>query len=326
MAASKRKRLLDKPLFRIFVGLLLLAGIFFTAIGYTDTAINFCGGGYLAGSNSSYLSESFDRSVAGFLILSSIKSGLAVLEGSEIGVGFNLEVGDLVQSIYDYVDVAWKTALAGSTILLLTQLFLETLYDLDHWLLLFTLVVALLFVGVTWKISPRAAVSRILRETILFASVLTLTAYLILPLSIMGAAYLSDRITRPIVAEARQGFESLEARLSPQALNERLFPEANADESMWSILDLKEKLGRSKDAVFEMAEELKTMTADFAVWTIKIIAGYLFDCLVFPLAFFVVVYILSKNLVYYLMGNRRRQAFQEDMETLLDCYFSRSNT
>ncbi len=323
MAAGRKKTVLDKPVIRIATCLLLVVGITLTAMGHTDTAIDFCGGGYLKGSNDAYLKESFDRSVAGFLVLSSIKSGLAVLEGSEIGVGFNLEVGDLVQSIYDYVDVAWKTALAGSTILLLTRLFLETLDDLDHWLFLFALAVALLFVVATWKISPRAAVSRMLRETMLFASVLALAAYLILPVSIMGAAYLSDRITRPIVAEARQGFETLEARFSPKALNERLFPDSDAETSMWSFLELKEKLSRSKDTIFQMAEELKTMTEDFAVWTIKIIAGYLFDCLVFPAAFFVVVYILTKNLVYYLMGNRRRRASQEDLESLLDQYFTR---
>ena len=85
--------------------------------------------------NHRYLDESYDRALEGFLVLSAVKSGLAVIEGSEVGIGFSLEVGDLVQSVYDYVNIAWKTVLAGGTILLITRLALDGVTLVDHWVL-----------------------------------------------------------------------------------------------------------------------------------------------------------------------------------------------
>lgn len=120
---------------RSLVAALLLAGIVLSATGHVDRLLGACGLARLNQSNDCYLKDSFDRSLKGFLVLSAIKSGIAVLEGSEVGVGFNLEVGDMVQSIYDYVDVAWRTALAGGTILLLMRIVLQVIQSVDHWLL-----------------------------------------------------------------------------------------------------------------------------------------------------------------------------------------------
>ena len=61
------------------------------------------GMGMVTDSNREYLTEAFDRSLVGFLVLSGIKSGLAIIEGSEVGIGFNLEIGDIVQ----YLGTDW---------------------------------------------------------------------------------------------------------------------------------------------------------------------------------------------------------------------------
>ena len=75
-----------RPILKSIVILVLLSAAFFTASGHMDTLINTCGGAVLSDSNRTYLDESFDRSMKGFLVLSAIKSGLAVLEGSEVGI------------------------------------------------------------------------------------------------------------------------------------------------------------------------------------------------------------------------------------------------
>jgi len=312
-----------RPIFKSIVILVLLSAAFFTATGHMDTLINTCGGAVLSDSNRTYLDESFDRSMKGFLVLSAIKSGLAVLEGSEVGIGFNLEVGDIVQSIYDYVDVAWKTALAGGTILLLIQLILQTIQLFDHWCLFSLLLIALLLFSLSRFFPGRKRLNRILKECLLFVSVLTVALYIILPVSIAGAAFLSRQITRPLVEEAQQGFESLQQDLSPQALNERFFPESEKEDSLWSRLDFNAKLQNSKAAIREMAEYLEEITEDFAVWTIKIIAGYLFDCIIFPVAFFIAVYILAKNLLAYAIGIRRDYTIREDFEAVVAKYYGK---
>jgi hypothetical protein len=59
-------------------------------------------------------------------VLSDIKVGLAVVEGTEIGVRFCIEIDDAVQSVYDYIDVAWRTVLASAAILTWTKYLVKT--------------------------------------------------------------------------------------------------------------------------------------------------------------------------------------------------------
>ena len=118
---------------KIIVLVVLSLACFAAAAGLMDKTIDFLGMQHVGDANDAYLQEAFDRSLAGFLVLSGIKSGLAVIEGSEVGIGFNLEIGDIVQSVYDYVDIAWKTALAGGTVLLITRMSLEAVTTIDHW-------------------------------------------------------------------------------------------------------------------------------------------------------------------------------------------------
>jgi len=316
----------SKQLFKPILAFLLLVLVILSSMEYLDALFNRCGLTAISDSNNRYLQESFDRSVKGFLVLSTIKAGLAVLEGSEVGVGFNLEVGDIVQPIYDFADLAWRTALAGGTVLLLMRLVLQTIQLIDHWFLFAMLLAGLLLFFLSWVLPGLKKSSRILKECLLFITTLTVALYIILPVSISGAAFLSNKITRPLLDEAQQGFESLEQDLSPVTLNKRFFPDKGEDESLWSRLDFKSKLANCKTAILNMARWLKNITSDFAIWTIKFIAGYLFDCIIFPLAFFVVVYILTKSLMRYLFGIQQHQTLREDLDIVLSKYYNQSTS
>jgi hypothetical protein len=61
-----------------------------------------------------------------FLTVSAIKGVVAMVEGSTVGVGFSLEVGDLVQPAHDYIDFVWRVFLWALTILFVYKLTLET--------------------------------------------------------------------------------------------------------------------------------------------------------------------------------------------------------
>ena len=135
--------------FKRWIMIIALVGVTaVSAAGYTDHALNWIGTRHLERANTTYLDDAFDKSLTGFLLLSSIKSGLAVVEGSQVGIGFNLELGDIVQPVYDYVDIAWKTALAGGTVILLTRLVIKAVALIDHWcfaLALFAILISLIF-------------------------------------------------------------------------------------------------------------------------------------------------------------------------------------
>ena len=65
----------------------------------------------------------------------------------------------------------------------------------------------------------------------------------------------------------------------------------------------------------------KDKTRSMAIWTIKIIAGYLFDCLVFPLVFFIILFIFIKGTISYLLGVRRTETFKKDLDLMFSKYY-----
>ena len=276
---------------RLLIVSLLAAGVVLTALGYTERVLGFCGLDRLSSKNEAYLQTAQARALRTFAVLSTIKAGLAVAEGSEIGVGFGLQVGDVVQAAYDYVDIAWRTVLAGGVILLGTRILLETASLIDHWLLVIALATLALMV-LTLGSPPRLPRTHgMIREIALFATVLTAACYLILPLSVSGGAFLSSRITAPSIEEATSGISTLQ---------EDLFPEdPTGDQGFLS------KWTHVKERLDSLAAHLKEKASELVVWVLKLIAGYLFDCLVFPLALFVVLFWLTRVAGRALFGSRR---------------------
>ena len=277
----------------------MIGAVVLAAYGYADHLVDAVGMGRITDANLIYLNDAFDRSLAGFLVLSGIKSGLAIIEGSEVGIGFNLEIGDIVQAVYDYVDVAWKTALAGGTVLLMTRMCLEAVALIDHWCLAAMLLGVGVFLIFRWFLADCQRMTRVVRESTIFLVVLTLILYVILPISITGASFLSKRITQPIIEETQTGFENIHREFSPGYLSEGFFPEDVKEGSLFPGFDFKAKYESTKERIQFIGTFFKDRTRHMAVLTLKLVAGYVFDCIIFPLTFFVVLYLFTKNLVNF---------------------------
>jgi len=72
------------------------------------------------------LDETLERDMVTFLLITGVKASLAMIEGSSVGVGFELQVGDIVQPAYDYVDFFWKAFLYAFMVLGFYKLLLDT--------------------------------------------------------------------------------------------------------------------------------------------------------------------------------------------------------
>ena len=287
---------------KMMVLAMLSLACFAAAAGMVDKSIGFFGMQRVADGNSAYLQIAFDRSLTGFLVLSGIKSGLAVIEGSEVGIGFNLEIGDIVQSVYDYVDIAWKTALAGGTILLITRLSLEAITAVDQWCLAMMFLVMLVFLVIEWFLTADVRLANLFREAMLFLLVMTVTLYYILPLGISAASYVSAKITAPLIQSSQEGFEEVNQEFSPARINSRLFAdEAGEEDSIFSTLDFTAKYEMTRERIRQIGQYFKDKTALMATLTLQLVAGYLFDCIIFPLTFIVILYVLAKTLVTFLI-------------------------
>lgn len=311
----------SKTIGRFLIILVLVMLAFASGTGHLDRLVNSIGLSRIHESNAEYLQESFDKSLKGFLVLSAIMSGVAVIEGSTVGVGFGLQIGDIVQPIYNYVDVAWRTALAGGVILLLMRIILQTLHAINNWFLFAVFSVStILYVMNSFAIG-KSKYHRMLKDLVLLTACLTVAFYIFVPVSIAGASYLSRKIARPLIEEAQAGFESIEKDFTVESINTRLFPDDDENQSLWSQLDFKTKLENSKQAVRRLGGWFNDITRDFAVWTIKLVAGYMFDCIIFPLAFFVVVYMVTKMLISTLLGVSRNQTMRDEFESIMKTYY-----
>ena len=308
-----------RPPFKAAQIILLVIAILIAAGGYADKALDWFGMGKVSTVNESYLENSMNKAVNGFLVLSGIKTGLAVVEGSEIGIGFNFEIGDIVQSVYDYVDIAWKTALAGGTVILITRLLLQTVNLIDHWCLVLAFIGALTALLVKWIFPHASRLIRLTKDAAFLLAVCTAVLYFIFPFSISGAAFISKSITGPLIEESQKSFETIKEEFAIENINRRLFPdEAKGEDSHIAGLILKGKVSEVKEYLQTQAEFFKDKSRNVAIWTLQLIAGYLFDSVVFPIVFFFLLFVVTKGALLYLFEDRKILINQNDFHAVTD--------
>jgi hypothetical protein len=298
--------------------LILLLAFFAALNGVLDVPIHKLGMEKVAAANQTYLKQSMDKAVSGFLILSGIKTGLAVVEGSEVGIGFNLQIGDIVQSVYDYVDIAWKTALAGGTVILITRLLLQAVDLIDHWFLALTFGFGLLVVLARWIFPSWVRANRLMKDATFFLVVCTVVFYFVFPFSIAGAAFISQKITGPLIDESQRSFEGIKDEFSAESINRQIFSSDSAgEESSIAGFIFKGKMAGIKEAIKAQADYFKDKSRNIAIWTLQLIAGYLFDSIIFPVTFFIFLFVIAKGALLYLFEDRRQQAFSDDIRAVL---------
>jgi hypothetical protein len=75
---------------------------------------------------SGIVEDALAENVRTFILVSGLKAGLAVIEGSTVGaVLVDVEIGDIVQPSYDFVDQIWKFLFYGLLILSIYEFILE---------------------------------------------------------------------------------------------------------------------------------------------------------------------------------------------------------
>ena len=288
-----------------------LAGMALAATGLMDRALSRVGLGELERANHRYLDESYDRALEGFLVLSAVKSGLAVIEGSEVGIGFNLQVGDLVQSVYDYVDIAWKTVLAGGTILFMARLALDGVAMTDHILMALAFFCLSMLAAGRCVFPNRIGMARFLRSVTATCTFLTVLVYLVLPLAVYGASRLSERITRPLIQQSYDAFDQVSRTFTQEAAEGSLGGDEKGASAIQTAMSVADRYERLKKRLRDLEAYLSEQGKNLAGTTFQLIAAYLFDCVIFPLAFVAVLILFLKGMPDYLTRAQRDRRLAE---------------
>ena len=103
------------------IRIIVIVGILLCILGIMNKIFEFTIFNFFKNMTKPYLERAYEESKKLFITLSLLKGTTDVIEGSTVNVnvilGMNIQIGDLVQPIYDIIDILWKISLASVVVL-----------------------------------------------------------------------------------------------------------------------------------------------------------------------------------------------------------------
>lgn len=236
------------------------------------------------------IDESLEKNLVVFAAVSSIKAAVALVEGSTIGVGFQLEVGDLVQPAYDYIDFVWRLFLYSLLILTFyKQLMQSGILGLG----VPVMGIGLLLWGLGFLWFPY---KRSLHE---WARRLFLAGFLVayfVPALLVASHGLSTRYTEPLKEETHRKFASVRQEFT-QASDEIL-----ALKEKVSILRPGESLEEIRLTLLQSTEKVSNAAWKSVGVLLYYVSILLFEYLILPFVMALLMYLFFQALVGKIQG------------------------
>jgi hypothetical protein len=270
-----------------------------------------------------HLEQQREQALKGFLLLSALKVGLAVLRSSEIGLILNVRIGDLAVAVYDYVNFGWKVLLAAVAYYYMAGYLLDLASVINIWFLWAALTCIAAWLLIVDFRPGNLRLRAILARTGMTASVLVLLLYVGLPLSFVGAGWVSAHITGEPISEANRIYEDM-GRTMPSLQDETARVEKNTDTSDIGTATVtvpfpydgsdpslaiteRPKGGMDRAGIFaglvsgdslrELKNYLEQRSRALASAVLRQTAAYLFNIVFFPLLMIIVLYLGCRYLV-----------------------------
>jgi hypothetical protein len=244
----------------------------------------------------SVLDETLTKNLKTFLIISAVKSGMALIEGTRVGVGFDVEVGDVIQPAYDYINFIWEVFLYALLVLGFYKILMETGF--------LSLGIPILGIGLLtlgfchFSLSSHSRI-RILARRIVFVGLLL--SYVV-PLALVSTHYLGAWYTTPLKEKYAQQIQDYSGQFD-SARTEFLSLKDSISllNPSGSLEEIKAKLARIRHAV---DESIRGSLVAFLYYVVLV----LFELLVFP---FLTAFVLHRGLQLALEGIVLRQAISK---------------
>lgn len=230
----------------------------------------------------SVVDEVTAQNLAAFAGVSAIKTGLAIIEDSSVGVGFQLQVGDAVQAVYDYVNFVWDSLLYSLLVLSGYKMLLETqLLHLGLQMLGLGLLAASL--AFAWPRAPRSlhlGAARAIFAGLLFAYVV--------PVSLLTMHFATVHYTGPLKVKQAARIEELRLEV------DRLSGKFGTLKSSIDVLHPLDTASVVRQQISEIAASISDTVSRGTQAMLYYVVIVLFELLVFP--------VLSAYLLMKLLG------------------------
>lgn len=275
----------EKPYFLLVQHIAIIAFILglisLHSFGYLHYALDSIGGGRMSESNSAFIIESENAATETFLVFSTIKAGLALMQSSSAGVSFivdmDLQVGQILQSLKEVVDVAWSASLVSMSSLFTMHLITKWSETLTN-PLLHIFFVALIAHYLTHHLSPKFY--NLSARIGAFCLLLVLTTHLVIPLTIYSLSVTSKEVSEIFAKDAHNEISTQHKDLMIQSkAGENLRDQASASLKAYENLE-----GKLDDKLVHMTK-----------YIVQHVAVIVFNMFIFPGVFFLgLSYLLHK--------------------------------
>lgn len=232
------------------------------------------------------------QNLAAFASVSAIKTGLAIVEDSSVGVGFQIQLGDAVQAVYDYVDFVWEALLYSLLVLGAYKMLIET--QLLH-LGLQIIGAGLLLWGAGLALPRLPEGLRRLGPRLAFGGVLFAG---LVPGALLGMHFATKHYTGPLKARHAARIDELRGQV------EAVSAQFGALKSSVDILHPLDSAGAVRAQVGQLTTALSTAAAQGTQAMLYYVVIVLFELLIFP----IVTALLLFKLVQALFGRALERA------------------
>lgn len=278
---------------RTLVLLLLLA---LTLTGALTGAIDFVTAP-IARRNQEFLDASIRDTAHLMIPIGVVDAAADIVEGSTISMeagvvfakaGVDVEAGDALQPLLDYIHVAWKLLLISMVYLVSAKAILLGASALSKPFIAISILASLLEGLAGRLLAHQPAIRVFLKRLSALFLVAALSFLVIVPFSVSGSAFLASRTTDPLRAGLWESFDRVGTVFSM--------------DKFYAAKDVKEKATVLGDKLLEIGKFAKDATGDVAMSVCKLAAIKVLNGIVFPLISLAFLIWLVRGCLYPALG------------------------
>jgi hypothetical protein len=295
-----------KSIFIVFLGAILWLTLSGRLTEITDALTR-----SLATYNQNYLDESLKDTMHLMIPLGIAKAGADIIEGSTTqmeanllvaSANMNIEAGDALQPILEYINVAWKLLLLSMVYLLSAKTILMGTNAVAQPFLVICVTAYLLDTLAGMVLHSENPTRQVLKKVGPMFLLCALMVMAILPLTVYGAAYLSRHTTMVLGQDMWSSFEKMGEVFSMDEFQ-------NAE-------GLTEKTTALKNEVARIADYSRTALGDITLSVGKLAVIKILNGIVYPLASFLFLVWIVRGCLYPALGLGPRGTTDDDLRRL----------
>lgn len=234
-----------------------------------------------------YLQKSYEEAKKLFIALSLMKGTTDVIEGSTVNlnsfIGIDLQIGDIIQPIYDVINTLWKVSFASVVILKIETLYYEIFkVKIANILIISSLLTY--FPSLYFK----NGITKILKKISKYIFMIIVFIYIVIPSSILISSgiskYFEDEYQKPAIEELNKNFDKL------TKVKDNLF----TLEENKSIFNIPAQIDGTKGKIKDLTDEIENISKNLVNYTPIIVGIMLLSYIILPLIIMFILYKLVK--------------------------------